>query len=155
MTKRINLGKIIATPIVYFKKQPTVTTLHTLLSFRYKFLFRCLGTINLHSISSNSRNRNNFHDNTHCSSNLIPQARRCKSSIFSAHGVNVSLVYSWVVERQCLRSECRFLKFSMYSIYETRSCISQVSSRFLKKKNFISRISRSAYLLYPQYQNSI
>ena len=138
-----------------------MTTLHTLLSFRYKFLFRCLGTINLHSISSNSRNRNNFHDNTHCSSNLIPQARRCKSSIFSAHGVNVSLVYSWVVERQCMRSECQFLKFSINSTYKTcfivteRTCITQVSSRLLKKKNFISHISRSAYLLYPQYQNSI
>ena len=56
-------------------------------------------------------------EHTHCSSNLIPPASHQKNSIFSAHGVNVSLVYWGVVERQCKRSKCRFLKFSMYSTY--------------------------------------
>ena len=84
--------------------------------------------------------------------------------MFSAHGVKVSLVYSEVVKRKCKRSKCWFLEFYMYSTYETcfiatfrkqnRLTFHRCQVVFWKKTLYLSHISSSAFLLYPQYQNN-
>ena len=89
-------------------------------------------------------------DRTHCSSNLTPPASRQKSIIFSAHGVILSQVYSGVVERQCKRSECPFLKFSIYSNSKPVSYLHSENRNDLHFAGVKSSFRKKLYLSYLQ-----
>ena len=90
----------------------------------------------------------------------VASKNRDCSSVIYLDAVVISTYKVGVLQSAIIqRSKCQFLKFSMYSKMTLRkqkwlTFHRPVSSR-LFKKNYISHISRSAFLLYPQYLNSI